>query len=149
MTPMQLGIEAETQVFLLSCAAGLGMGAAYDCIRAMRAAVKHGKAVVFIEDFAYALFFGFVYFVFAVSQTGQLRFFTFVGMVIGALLERIALGNFIVSAVSAVSGFIWKYADSPTTEFIAKIALLIKSRFVKNSPNFTKRKKISEKVLKV
>lgn len=56
MTPMQLGVAAETQVFLLSCLAGAGLGAVYDCLRVFRTAVKHNKAMFFIEDFVYALF---------------------------------------------------------------------------------------------
>ena len=51
MTPMQLGVAAETQVFLLSCLAGAGLGAVYDCLRVFRTAVKHNKAMFFIEDF--------------------------------------------------------------------------------------------------
>lgn len=149
MTPMQLGVAAETQVFLLSCLAGAGLGAVYDCLRVFRTAVKHNKAMLFIEDFVYALFFGFIYFIFGAAQTGQLRFFTFVGMTIGALLERIVLGNIVVSAVNAVTSFIWRIFISPAAGFIAKIALFIKSAFVKKYPKFHKSKKNAQKVLKV
>lgn len=149
MTPMQLGIAAETQVFMLSCLTGAGLGALYDCFRVLRTAVRHNKIMLFIEDFAYSIFFGFVYFIFGAAQTGQLRFFTFVGMVIGALLERIVLGNTVVAIVNAVTGFIWRFAVAPAAGFIAKIALFIKSAFVKKYPKFHKSKKIGQKVLKV
>lgn len=146
---MQLGVSAETQIFLLACTTGLGLGAVYDCLRAFRRSARHGKAAIFIEDFLYALFFGAVYFIFAAAHTGQLRFFIFVGMILGALMERIALGNFVVAAAGKISQAVWKYFGCHIAEFIAKIALFIKSVFVKNSPKFQKRKKIRKKVLKV
>lgn len=146
---MQLGVAAETQIFLLSCVTGLGLGAVYDCLRAFRAAARHNRAVIFIEDFFYALFFGAVYFIFAAAHIGQLRFFIFVGMILGALMERIALGNLVVAAAGKISQSLWKYFGRYAAEFIAKIALLIKSVFVNNCSKFQKRKKIREKVLKV
>ena len=132
---MQLGVSAETQIFLLACTTGLGLGAVYDCLRAFRRSARHGKAAIFIEDFLYALFFGAVFFIFAAAHTGQLRFFIFVGMILGA--------------AGKISQAVWKYFGCHIAEFIAKIALFIKSVFVKNSPKFQKRKKIRKKVLKV
>ncbi len=149
MTPMQLGVAVETQVFLFSCLAGLGLGAAYDCLRVFRTLIPHNKIFIFIEDFLYALLFGFVYFVFAIEGSGQLRFFILVGMLIGALLERILLGNFVVFVVGAVANVIWKYIVNPVVSFITKIALIIKPVFVRNTPTFRKSKKIREKALKV
>ncbi len=149
MTPMQLGVATETQVFLLSCLCGVALGAVYDCLRVLRATVRHGKILLFVEDFLYALFFGFVYFIFAAAQTGQLRFFTFLGMVMGALLERITIGNAVVAVVNAIVGFVWRFAVAPVSRFIAKIALFIKSAFVKKYPKFHKSKEIGQKVLKV
>lgn len=149
MTPMQLGVEAETQIFLLSCAAGGFMGAAYDCLRALREMVKHCKAAEFIEDMLYAMFFGGVYFIFAVGNTGRLRAFTLFGMIIGACLERAAIGNFVVKLAKAFSNFTQRFIGKPLIELIDKIHLRKRDGFVKNSPKFEKDKKIPKKVLKV
>ena len=146
MTPMQLGIHAETQIFLLATLAGAGAGAVYDCLRCLRAALPHGKVL------CYAVFFGAVYFLFALSQTGQLRFFIFLGMILGAAVERAALGEPIVAAVRALSAFIYKILRkifSPLFKLIDKFARFIKARFVKNNPNFLKSEKDVKKPLKV
>lgn len=149
MLPMQISITRETQIFLLSCVAGLGLGAIFDCFRVLRAAIRHTNFLVFIEDFIYAVFFGVVYFIFAIAQAGQLRFFIFIGMLLGAFIERILLGNIVVFIVRKISEFIWRFFVSPIADFIAKIALFISSRFVKKCPIFQKKKKINQKVLKV
>ncbi len=152
MTPMQLGIHAETQIFLLATLAGAGAGAVYDCLRCLRAALPHGKVLCFAEDLLYAVFFGAVYFLFALSQTGQLRFFIFLGMILGAAVERAALGEPIVAAVRALSAFIYKILRkifSPLFKLIDKFARFIKARFVKNNPNFLKSEKDVKKPLKV
>ncbi len=102
MTPMHLGVKVETEVFLLSYLCGVGLGLMYECLRIFRAVISHKKFVIQAEDFLYALFFGAVYFIFAVAETGQMRFFTLVGMLSGAVVERALLGNFIVSLIAKI-----------------------------------------------
>lgn len=149
MTPMQLGVTLETQIFLLACIIGAGLGAIFDCLRVFRVMIKHNNVMVFIEDFAYTLFFGAVFFIFAIAQANQLRFFMLVGMLLGALVERAMLGNIVVFIVRKITEFIWRFLLSPVVKFIDKSARYIGSEFVKKYPIFKKRKKISQKVLKV
>ena len=48
---MQLGIELETEFFLLSVLLGGGMGIAYDFFRIIRALIPHNKIMTFYRGF--------------------------------------------------------------------------------------------------
>ena len=149
MEPMHLEIAQETEYFFLSCLLGAGLGVIYDFIRVFRNTVKHNRIVIFIEDFLYASFFGFSFFLFGTDLTGGIRAFVLLGMFAGCLIERVGLGNWVVKLFSKVSGFIWNILLSPIRGFFAKIFSLINKRIVKKYLNFFKKEKKSKKPLKV
>lgn len=149
MEPMHLEIAQETEYFFLSCLLGAGLGVIYDIIRVFRNTVKHNRIVIFIEDFLYASFFGFSFFLFGTDLTGGIRAFVLLGMLAGCLIERVGLGNWVVKLFSKVSGFIWNILLSPIRGFFAKIFSLINKRIVKKYLNFFKKEKKSKKPLKV
>lgn len=149
MEPMHLEIAQETEYFFLSCLLGAGLGVIYDFIRVFRNIVKHNRVVIFIEDFLYASFFGFSFFLFGTDLTGGIRAFVLLGMLAGCLIERVGLGNWVVKLFSKVSGFIWNILLSPIRGFFAKIFSLINKRIVKKYLNFFKKEKKSKKPLKV
>lgn len=149
MEPMHLEIAQETEYFFLSCLLGAGLGVIYDFIRVFRNTVKHNRIVIFIEDFLYASFFGFSFFLFGTDLTGGIRAFVLLGMLAGCLIERVGLGNWVVKLFSKVSGFIWNILLSPIRGFFAKIFSLINKRIVKKYLNFFKKEKKSKKPLKV
>lgn len=149
MEPMHLEIAQETEYFLLSCLLGAGLGTIYDCIRVFRNTVRHNKTVVFIEDFLYAVLFGFAFFLFGTDLTGGIRAFVLLGMLVGCIIERTALGNWAVKLLSKVSSFVWDILLSPVKELFAKIFGIINKRIVKKYLNFIKSKKKSKKPLKV
>ncbi|MGN0601107.1 MAG: spore cortex biosynthesis protein YabQ [Oscillospiraceae bacterium] len=146
---MQLEIAAETELFLLACLLGAGMGIIYDMLRVIRNTISHGKVFLFIEDFAYTILFGFAYFVFCTGLTKGIRGFVFVGMLVGCIIERLTVGNFVVLILSKFFGAIWRFVFAPITGFISKIAKLFHKRFVKKYLNFYKSKKNGKKPLKV
>lgn len=149
MEPMHLEIAQETEYFFLSCLLGAGLGVIYDFIRVFRNTVKHNRVVIFIEDFLYASFFGFSFFLFGTDLTGGIKAFVLLGMLAGCLIERVGLGNWMVKLFSKVSGFIWNILLSPIRGFFAKIFSLINKRIVKKYLNFFKKEKKSKKPLKV
>ena len=132
---MELGLELETELFLLSVLTGFIMGAVYDFFRMLRLAAKHGRVFTFVCDLIYTLLFWFVLFTFCTGLTGDVRVFVLTGMLIGCIMERVSIGNTLVKAFS----FVWKGLSlrlfRPFRGFVTKSVGKIKSIFVKNSLN--------------
>ena len=70
MEEMQLGLELERELFLLSVVLGCGLGLLYDIFRVFRAALPHGKILTFFEDIIYTFLYGFALFTFCTGLTG-------------------------------------------------------------------------------
>lgn len=49
MEEMQLGLELERELFLLSVVLGCGLGLLYDIFRVFRVALPHGKILTFLR----------------------------------------------------------------------------------------------------
>lgn len=79
---MQLGLELERELFLLSVVLGCGLGLLYDIFRVFRAALPHGKILTFFEDIIYTFLYGFALFTFCTGLTGAIRGFVLVGMLV-------------------------------------------------------------------
>ena len=62
MKEMQLGLELERELFLLSVVLGCGLGLLYDIFRVFRVALPHGKILTFFEDIIYTFLYGFALF---------------------------------------------------------------------------------------
>ena len=73
MEKMQLGIELERELFLLSVVLGCGLGLLYDIFRVFRVALPHGKILTFFEDIIYTFLYGFALFTFCTGLTGAIR----------------------------------------------------------------------------
>ena len=149
MEPMQLEVAVETELFLLACLLGAGMGVIYDLVSAMRNTFHHGKVAMFAEDFLYTLLFGFGYFVFCTGLTMGIRGFVLIGMIAGCVVERLTVGRLLILSVSKVFEVVKRFILAPVTGLFAKILKLIDKRIVKKYLNFYKSKKIVEKPLKV
>lgn len=149
MEPMQLEIAAETELFLLACLLGAGMGTIYDMFRVLRNTVEHNKVFVFAEDFVYTLMFGFAYFTFCTGLTRGIRGFALVGMLVGCVVERLTIGRLLVFALSEVFEVIWKIIFAPIIRAISKIFNVIHKRIVKKQLTFFKSKKNAKKRLQV
>lgn len=149
MEPMQLEIAAETELFLLACLLGTGMGVIYDMFRILRNTVHHNKVFVFAEDFVYTLMFGFAYFTFCTGLTRGIRGFALIGMLAGCIVERLTVGRLVVFALSEVFEMIWKLLFAPITRVVSKILEAIHKRIVKKQLTFSKSKKNTKKPLQV
>lgn len=149
MEPMQLEVTTETRLFLLACLLGAGMGIIYDMVVILRIVFPRGKVWVFIEDFLYALLFGFGFFIFCTGLTRGIRGFVLVGMLTGCMVERLSTGRAIVWAMTRVLGVIKRYILSPVAGLFARFGRVIHKRIVKKCLIFLKSKKNVEKPLKV
>ncbi len=96
-------IRQEAAVFLLSVLHGAALTLAYDILRSLRRAFRHGLAAVSAEDFLYWLAAGFSTFCLAFSHTdGVIRGYVAAGIAIGAVLYHMTLSGPLVRGLSAV-----------------------------------------------
>ena len=149
MEPMHLELAFEAELFFLSCLLGAGLGVVYDILKVLRNMVGHHKVVVFIEDFIYALMFGFGYFSFCTGLTGSIRGFVIFGMLVGCIIEMKTLGKATVFLLTKVFDTVWRFTFAPLGSVFSKIFGSIHRRIVKKNLNFLKSKKNVKKPLKV
>ena len=76
MEEMQLGLELERELFLLSVVLGCGLGLLYDIFRVFRAALPHGKILTFFEDIIYTFLYGFALFTFCSGFSPVVKYIT-------------------------------------------------------------------------
>ncbi|MBM6829858.1 spore cortex biosynthesis protein YabQ [Anaerotignum lactatifermentans] len=89
---MILSISGQAQLFLLSIALGGAMGWIYDGLRLFRRMMPHGRVLVQTEDALYWLFLApAVFWVLLKENSGELRFFIFLGLGGGLLLYFLVL----------------------------------------------------------
>lgn len=143
MNNTEFGLALETEVFLLSVLLGGGLGVVYDFIRVFKALFPHGKILTFIEDLVYMLLVGFALFTFSTGLSGEIRYFTVAGMIMGWVLERYTVGNGVVSLVRKLTQRL-----SPAIGLITKKGRNFGGIIVRNKPKFHKNKKSDENPLK-
>ena len=102
MKEMQLGLELERELFLLSVVLGCGLGLLYDIFRVFRVALPHGKILTFFEDIIYTFLYGFALFTFCTGLTGAIRGFVLVGMLTGSAIEHLTVGNAVISVMRVI-----------------------------------------------
>lgn len=147
MEEMQLGLELERELFLLSVVLGCGLGLLYDIFRVFRVALPHGKILTFFEDIIYTFLYGFALFTFCTGLTGAIRGFVLVGMLTGSVIEHLTVGNAVVSVLRSLFSIIRKLfakTFSPVVKFITKRAGGFRERFVKKCKISSLRKKTSK-----
>lgn len=149
MINLDYDFPAESKVFLLAVLLGAVLGVVYDFIRIFRALFPHGKILTFVEDFLYMLLSGFALFTFSVGFSGEIRYFTVMGLIFGWLAEHFTIGNGIVFVFRKVGEFLRKKLFSPVIDFLAKVLRKIKSVFVRNKPKLKNNEKNDSKPLKV
>ena len=149
MESMNLELGFETEVFLLSCLLGAGLGVVYDILKVFRNTVGHNKIVIFVEDFIYAILFGFGYFTFCVGLTGKIRGFIIFGMIVGCIIETKTLGSFVVTFLTKFFDVVFRFTFAPIGKILSKIFSSINRLIVKKKLIFTKNKKKVKKPLKV
>lgn len=120
---MHFQIYAPAQLFLFLQAIffGIGLGIFYDVFRILRIAVKDNSIIIFFEDllfFISASIFTFL-FIFSVNS-GQLRWFIFLGLILGFVVYYFTLGKLvlkisqvIIKAVKTIFKFLFSLFIKP------------------------------------
>lgn len=149
-------ISEQTKLFLWACVLGGAMGIIFDFFRVARILVKHRKIAVFVEDFIFTILFFLAFFIYSTERArGQLRFFVFMGAVLGLLIYILSVGTVVVTITRKTSALILKIFRGiyritlyPVKKFIVWIGQKIKSKFVQNSTNFKNYARSVKKSLK-
>ena len=90
------GTEYELKLVGLSILLGVVLGAAFDLFRALRLAIKHGDAMVFIEDAVFFFVYGMSFYSFCVALCGgAVRAFVAVFMTAGFITYLVLPGRLV------------------------------------------------------
>ncbi|MBO4897276.1 MAG: spore cortex biosynthesis protein YabQ [Clostridia bacterium] len=118
---MNITIESEITVFGVSIILGVLCGLVFDVFRALRLRIKTGLKTVAFQDILFwiilsALFFGAVY----KYNSGQLRFYIFLGALLGLLLYLMTVSrlcilfiSLIITGIASVVKLIYKILAYP------------------------------------
>ncbi len=122
-------IQEQTRLFLWSLAAGAALMLLYDLFRILRLAFPAPPWAVFGQDVLFFAIAGVTTFLFLLySNGGVLRFFVFLGELIGGTLYYCTVGalvykaaGWIIRGVKAVLRFLWTYLLRPVLRLMWKL----------------------------
>lgn len=100
---MIVSLHEQAGLFLLCIALGGGMGLLYDCLRVFRHALRHKRLWVQAEDALFWLLAVFLVFgVLLRANSGEIRFFSFLGLFGGMGLYFLTLSRWVVAVSDRV-----------------------------------------------
>lgn len=98
---MNDNIIKELEVFFYSWVMGVGAAVLYDGIRIIRRIISHGVIFIAIEDLIFWVFSSYALFIMLMQEySGKIRWFTIVGVMIGVILYRLTISDFLVRIIS-------------------------------------------------
>lgn len=147
--PLRDSFADDRESFAFALLLGIVLGAVYDLLRALRRGAHTGRLFEHAADFVFALCYFFSYFVLSVARTGNMRFFTLAGMLLGSAAERYTLGRALIFAFSPVFALLRRVFDLTLGRLFARFVQKIKAAFVKSKSQLRKFQKKPKKVLKV
>lgn len=90
-------VTLQAHIFVLSCKAGVLCAFVYDLIRIFRRIMVHKLLTVNVEDILFWIWTGNVFFKLLYQYSkGTLRFYIFLGAVIGAVSYSLFIGRFLL-----------------------------------------------------
>lgn len=91
---LEVSLNSQTLAFLCSILNGLIIGVVYTFFKCIRVALKNSKAVTFVCDVCFMLFFTFVTMIFSIGFTlGFVRYFVVAGEIVGLVAYKFTLGR--------------------------------------------------------
>lgn len=130
MENLLLSLSAECICFLRACLLGAALGFLFDIFRILRRAFKCSNAVISAQDLLYCFVAGYATFCFLLRFCdGRLRWYVFVGEIIGWVLFRLTLGNLFVAAGTAILTAVVKLVKT-LWHVLMRLLKLILSPFV-------------------
>lgn len=106
---MEVVVAHQTVLFLQACLLGFLLGLFYEIFRILRLMIKTGAVAVFVQDILYWSVSALISFLFILAvNSGQLRIFLLLGIVIGMIVYFFTLGALIMKASKAIIAFIYR-----------------------------------------
>jgi spore cortex biosynthesis protein YabQ len=142
---LHVDIAREVYVFLTMVLAGMSIGMVFDLFRLQRKFVKSGTVLVAIEDFLFWLIaFGIVAGSIGYFNSGELRFFEFLGLFLGCLLYFLVISERILWILEKLVRIILKILCYIFKIVLTPLLFLYKILVVPIVRVFKKRKKAKQ-----
>lgn len=149
----EVAIAAQTRLFLMSFGFGFLLGVVYDLFRIARLTVTRGKAAVFVMDVLYFFLAGIAVFIFMLAfNSGEIRFYLLLGIVLGFLIYYFTFGAFIlkwsnriIRALRRLLRFLFRVISAPPRavfRLLRRLGGKIRARLPARLKNFKLKSKI-------
>ncbi len=141
-------ISEQVMLFLLAVLVGAGLGVLYDVFRLIRVVFPPAKktGMVTFMDVLFWLIYAFVIFVYSVQYgRGQVRFFFFIGSVLGFVLYIVTVGSVVMGIIRNVVSVIVKILRFVYSFTLKPIVKLLRLLYQKESEVFVRTYKNSVK----
>ncbi|MBQ3415797.1 MAG: spore cortex biosynthesis protein YabQ [Clostridia bacterium] len=118
-------VQNQAYLFLIFVLNGILIGFTFDFFRILRISFKTKDFVTYLEDFLFWVITGIIliYSIF-VFNNGEIRFFMFLGVMIGVLLYILLISKYIIKVNVSLISFIKKILKIPINLFIRIIKFL-------------------------
>ncbi len=108
---MEVVVAEQTLLFLEALTVGFFLGLFMEPLRIYRMMARPGTVAVFFQDMIYWFLCAVCSFVFILTvNSGQLRIFLVIGIVIGMTVYFLTIGTLIMKASKAITAFIFRVA---------------------------------------
>ena len=116
----------QTIFFLYSVIMGAGIGILFDCFRVARIILEHTAFFVILEDIIFLFLWAVALIVFSMELCrGEVRFYYFIGNILGFAVYYFTVGKLVVSIMKAVVFVISKILKFLYKLFIRPILILL------------------------
>ncbi|WHH57615.1 spore cortex biosynthesis protein YabQ [Petroclostridium sp. X23] len=116
---MEVSITNQAYVFLSSVVGGLVVGFVFDIFRILRRVVKTANFITYLEDILFWILVTIIIFTLVfVTNNGELRWFEFLGVILGVIFYNLLLSAYIIGISVSVINVIKKIIV-----FIVKVLL--------------------------
>ena len=133
-------VQNQAYLFLVFSLTGVEIGILFDFFRILRRTIKTGNIVTYIQDILFWILTGIlVLYNIWYFNSGEIRVYMFLGIIIGTLIYMSTLSNIFVKLFTKILSTIIKVLEIPFKTIITifrKIITLILSFFTKNVKKF-------------
>ncbi|MBP0979085.1 MAG: spore cortex biosynthesis protein YabQ [Oscillospiraceae bacterium] len=140
---MNIIISEQLIFFLRSILLGVILGFVFDVFKILRLLVKHNNIFVFIEDILFFCISAIFSYSFLINISyGQIRLFILIGQLIGFILYKLSVSNFVVKLIVFVINLFLRTIVRPIYKFalcIFKVIFVNLTKFFIKNVNFLKK----------
>jgi spore cortex biosynthesis protein YabQ len=106
---MIVSVSDQVYIFFCTILGGMAIGFLYDIFRITRRTVKTGKTLIYIEDLLFWVFSAVLMSVIIYyCNSGELRFYMFLGALLGAVLYELLFSRIIINASIFILNLLFK-----------------------------------------